>query len=207
MTTNAHDSQQSAAISRSRIKLLIIFTLFLGPLILAVIWYYGFGAVFAPKSAVNNAPLVQPAVPLESFTNPTLDDQQVSLDSLNGRWTVVHRLGSACDDHCELSLYNTRQTRLALGRDSNRIQRLLLGSDVGLMESVGENHQDLGLMLNAPGGLNHQLAPIVEKENLDSHDGLLIDPLGNVMMTIPVDLNPSLFLKDLKKLLKLSKIG
>jgi len=206
MTIDA-DHNQDAAISRSRLKLLIVFTLFLGPLIIAVVWYYGFGAVFAPKSAVNNAPLVQPAVPLDPFTNLRLDGEQVNLENLSGRWTMVHRLGSECDDGCVLSLYNTRQTRLALGKDSNRVQRFLLGSDVALMESIAANHADLGLLLNVAGGLNSQLEPIVDSEHIGPHDALLIDPLGNVMMSVPTDLNPSLLLKDLKKLLRLSKIG
>lgn len=206
MTTDA-EHNQDAAIARSRLKLLVVFTLFLGPLIFAVIWYYGFGAAFAPKSAVNNAPLVQPAVPLEPFTNLQLNGEQVNLESLTGRWTLVHRLGSECGDGCVLSLYNTRQTRLALGKDSNRVQRFLLGSDVALMESVAANHADLVLLLNVPGGLNSQLEPIIRTELIGPQDALLIDPLGNVMMVVPADLNPSLLLKDLKKLLRLSKIG
>ena len=38
-------------------------------------------------------------------------------------------------------------------------------------------------------------------------DALLVDPLGNVMMAIPLQLDPGKLLKDLKKLLKLSRIG
>jgi cytochrome oxidase Cu insertion factor (SCO1/SenC/PrrC family) len=35
----------------------------------------------------------------------------------------------------------------------------------------------------------------------------IIDPLGNLMMYYPPDADPSGMLKDLKKLLKYSKIG
>ncbi len=195
------------AIKRSRIKLLIVFGLFLGPLFFALIWYYGLGAVFLPRAATNHAPLVQPVVILQPFTNLQLDQTEIDLSTLKGKWTVVHRLGVRCGEACEKSLYNTRQTRLALGKDANRVQRFVLGSSVNQLEIVGADHADLGLMLRITGGLETQLMPLVESMSLEQDDALLVDPLGNVMMVIPFDLNPSHLLKDLKKLLKLSKIG
>lgn len=197
--------QQS--IKNSRKKLLIVFGLFFGPLIIALIWYYGFGAVFLQRAATNHAPLVQPVVTLHPFTNLLLDQTKVDLTRLKGKWTVVHRLGSSCDDTCQRSLYNTRQSRLALGKDSNRVQRLLIGSNVNLLESAGAEHVDLGLVLRVSGGLDTQLMPVVDSMMLGQDDALLVDPLGNIMMIIPADLDPSDLIKDLKKLLKLSKIG
>lgn len=195
------------SISNSRKKLLIVFGLFFGPLIIAMVWYYGFGAAFLQRAATNHAPLVQPIVTLRPFTNLLLDQTQIDLDRLQGKWTVLHRLGNTCEESCENALYNTRQTRLALGRDSNRVQRFLLGSNVNLLEAAGAEHADLGLVLRIKEGLDSQLMPVVESMAMGQEDALLVDPLGNVMMVIPADLNPSYLLKDLKKLLKLSKIG
>ncbi|MGB5705320.1 MAG: hypothetical protein WBM41_00700 [Arenicellales bacterium] len=195
------------SIKSSRTKLLIVFGLFLGPLFFALIWYYGLGAVFLPRAATNHAPLVQPLVVLQPFTNLQLDQKEINLSTLQGKWTVVHRLGDRCDQTCEKSLYNTRQARLALGKDANRVQRLVLGSHVNQLEALGVDHADLALMLRITGGLETQLMPLVESMSLQQDDALLVDPLGNVMMAIPFDLNPSHLLKDMKKLLKLSKIG
>lgn len=194
-------------IKSSRIKLLIVFGLFLGPLFFALIWYYGLGAVFLPRAATNHAPLVQPVVILQPFTNLQLDQTEIDLSTLKGKWTVVHRLGVRCGETCEKSLYNTRQTRLALGKDANRVQRFVLGSNVNQLQAVGTDHADLGLLMRITGGLETQLMPLVDSMLLEQDDALLVDPLGNVMMVIPFDLNPSHLLKDLKKLLKLSKIG
>jgi cytochrome oxidase Cu insertion factor (SCO1/SenC/PrrC family) len=195
------------SIRHSRKKLLIVFGLFFGPLIIALIWYYGLGAAFLQRAATNHAPLVQPVVTLQPFTNLLLDQTQINLDRLQGKWTVLHRLGNTCGESCENALYNTRQTRLALGRDSNRVQRFLLGRNVNLLETAGAEHADLGLILRINGGLDSQLTPVIESMAMGQDDALLVDPLGNVMMVIPADLNPSYLLKDLKKLLKLSKIG
>ena len=49
-------------------------------------------------------------------------------------------------------------------------------------------------------------AQLAELES-GTYDAVLIDPLGNLMMVVPLDLDPRLLLKDLKKLLKLSRIG
>lgn len=203
--TAQQDNNQ--AVAHSRLKLIIIFTLFLGPLILALVWYYGLGAAFLQRNAVNNAPLVQPVVTLTSFDNRDTSNTEIDLDSLTGRWSVVHRIDDDCSEACQLSLYNTRQTRLALGKDANRVQRFAIGDDPGVLNGVGQDHADLQLLLNSPGGLGQQLDPITVEQTLGPDDALLIDPHGNVMMVVPVELDPSLLLKDLKKLLRLSKIG
>ncbi len=195
------------SVKRSRLKLIAVFAIFFGPLILAVVWYYGLGAIYAPRSGTNNAPLIQPPVPLSNFTNLQLDGNQITVDDLKGHWTVVHRMEQECGESCETALYNTRQTRIALGRDANRVRRILLGQDVRQMESVAEQHPDLHLVLRIDGGLGSQLIPVADANDALKDDAMLVDPLGNVMMVIPAALDPSKLLKDLKKLMKLSKVG
>lgn len=84
---------------------------------------------------------------------------------------------------------------------------MILGSDMRLLESATENHPHIRKVLRITEGMETQLAPIIDQYGLGQNDALLIDPLGNVMMSISEDLNPSDLLKDLKKLLRLSKIG
>lgn len=198
---------RTPTLSGSRIRLVAVFIMFFGPVILAVVWYYGLGAAYAPRGGANHAPLVAPPVPLEAFANPVPDGGEVGLDSLQGHWTVVHRLGETCGEDCGTSLYNTRQTRMALGKDSHRVRRVLLGRDAEKMRQVAAEHPDLDLLLRRAGGLGDQLAPVAEDQGAGPDDALLVDPLGNVMMLIPASLDPSDLLKDLKKLLKLSRVG
>lgn len=200
-------SDNTSSLKKSRLKLIAVFTMFFGPLIAAVVWYYVFGAAYAPRSGTNNAPLVQPPVPLAAFANVRLDGSRIGLADLQGHWTVVHRLQQNCGAPCEAVLYNTRQTRLALGKDSVRIRRILLGQDVVQMESVAEQHPDMQLVLRVPGGLGSQVSTVAEANGASADDAVLVDPLGNVMMLIPAGLDPSKLLKDLKKLMKLSKVG
>ena len=45
------------------------------------------------------------------------------------------------------------------------------------------------------------------KQNLKPNIFYISDPLGNLMMSYPADINPKGILKDLKKLLRASRIG
>ncbi len=200
--------------NHSRIKLVIIFAMFLGPLLAAFVWYYGFGGAFAPRAGANHASLIAPLIPLHAFSNTTMDGAPFTIQSLKHRWSIIHRLPAQCARPCEKSLYNTRQTRLAMGKDANRIQRIVLSPNQALLNRIQNDHPDaIRLEQSAADSssdahrLENQLAPLIQRHNIGVHDALLVDPLGNLMMIIPADLAPGLLLKDLKRLLKFSRIG
>jgi cytochrome oxidase Cu insertion factor (SCO1/SenC/PrrC family) len=196
------------SVTRSRIKLIAVFALFFGPLFLAVIWYYGLGAAYAPRGGTNHAPLVTPAQPLAAFSNPGINGGNgLDREALQDHWTIIHRIEERCEAACKTSLYNTRQTRLALGKDLSRIHRVLVVSDIGSAPQIQTEHPDLLIVRRVNAGLDDQLKPIVQLLQAAPDDAFLVDPLGNVMMLIPGTLDPSDLLKDLKKLMKLSKVG
>ena len=200
-------SKSTPNLTASRLKLLLVVLLFLGPLFAAFIWYYGFDANLAPEGQSNHAPLITPVVQIQEFENQSTDGASVDFPFLKKKWTIVHIVGSGCDASCQRSLYNTRQTRIAVGKDLLRIQRLIVVDNVELDELVSLNHSDATVIHPGQSGLEKQLEPIIEAAAAKSNDAILIDPLGNAMMIIPLDLDPRLLLKDLKKLLKLSHIG
>ncbi len=194
-------------IRRSRLKFSLVLAAFFIPLAIALLGYYRFPEVFTSSLTVNHAPLIRPVVTLQPFTNFDRGNNEVTLETLKRTWVIAHRLDIRCTESCSTSLYNSRQARLALGRDANRVQRLLLGDNIEELEAAATEHSDITLLLRSNGGLDKQLKPIVRENGMSPDDAFLIDPLGNVMMAIPVELAPSDLLKDLKKLLKLSKIG
>ena len=196
---------------RGRLKLVVIFAVFLGPLLAAFIWYYGLGGVFASRGSTNHAPLISPVIALKPFSNAEINGAQFTAESLKHRWSVIHKVAERCDRHCEKSLYNTRQTRLALGKDANRLRRILLGPNREVLNRLAADHPDAVRLLESGdqsrNGLETQLAPVIKNRNLGEHDAVLMDPLGNLMMIIPAELDPGLLLKDLKHLLRVSRIG
>lgn len=213
----SNNQKSTSSLKVSRIKLVLVFAFFFGPLLVAFIWYYGLGSSLMPSGRSNYSPLIQPVVVLQDFENPrhplqntdTKDDirNNISLETLKRKWTIIHLIGASCDSDCQKSIYNTRQTRIALGKDTPRVQRLFIVEDAELANRIHQKHRDTTPIAKSGTGLENQLMSIIKDHQVRENDALLIDPLGNVMMVIPVDLDPGLLLKDLKKLLKLSRIG
>ncbi len=201
------NNSEKSGVLVSRLKLVLVISVFLGPMLAAFIWYYGFDASQAPAGKSNHALLIQPAVPLGAFENMRYGQDPVNQDSLKRFWTVVHLVKQPCDEVCQKSIYNTRQTRIAVGKDSGRVQRYLILQNRDLLDWLQTRHGDASFLIDSGQGLEDQIRSIVRKNSLGANDAILIDPLGNAMMAIPADLDPRLFLKDLKKLLKVSRIG
>lgn len=193
--------------NHSRLKLVIIFAAFLVPLLAAFIWYYGLDGDFVPSARTNHAPLLTPPVVIQPFSNRNIDGALFDVESLRHRWSVIHVVAKGCGTLCQQSLYNTRQVRLALNKDINRLQRILLYADRDVAKRLKAAHPDALWWLPASDGIEKQIAPIMQRQNHGEHKALLVDPLGNIMLVIPAKLDPRLLLKDLKHLLRVSRIG
>ncbi len=194
----------------ARLKLILILSLFIGPLIGAYIWYQNLDEGYQPSATSNHGKLLLPVTPLNDFSGVTLDGKPVTLKTIKGHWTLLYPLREPCGETCKKVLYNMHQVRLALGRDMGRMQRMLMLNPSDLSDQQKkEIMQDKGLitLLYKPEGLFQQLAPKFSKHQIEADSILLTDPNGNLVMSFPPDLDPRLVLKDLKKLLKLSNIG
>ena len=207
MKNHTDKATPTGGVRYARAKLVAILALFIGPLVGAFVWYYGLDARFAPVGQVNHAPLIDPPVPLGAFENPVYGGGSIARDSLAGQWTLVHAIGDTCGEDCRQFLYHTRQTRIALGRDTGRLQRFVLAADPALAETLRAEHPDAAWLRDDGNSLGLLLAPVYAAPGAQAADAVLVDPLGNAMMRIPAGLEPKLLLKDLKKLLKLSRIG
>ncbi|MFT5897355.1 MAG: cytochrome oxidase Cu insertion factor (SCO1/SenC/PrrC family) [bacterium] len=195
---------------RSRIKLLLIFSIFGVPLILASIYLQMVRSSGGQLGDTSRGQLIQPAVPLTEFSLTESGDP-FNLDSVRGSWTMLYILNGECADACKLNLYHMRQVRLALNHRMDRVQRaVLLQSEGQLSEDLREEH--LGLM--AIVGTSEEQAVLRDQvrsaeSTMESLDNAiyLIDPMGNLMLRFPPDLEPKSMLKDIKHLLKVSRIG
>lgn len=194
-----------AGTKRGRLEFLLILALFVVPLLAAVGWY-ALAPGTAPAPATHGT-LVDPARPLEEFSVPVSgDDGAFTLEDLRGRWTLVHVVDRGCETACTERLHYTRQIRTALGRDRQRVQRVVLaraGRATPGLEPVLAEHPDLRILSTAGNRpLRGQLPA-----GTDARTVLLIDPLGNLMMRFDPDVEPDGILEDLEKLLKLSQVG
>lgn len=118
-----------------------------------------------------------------------------------------------CDAACNENIYKMRQIRIAQNENMRRIQRVYLVRDEALSPELQvlleKEYRDMAVQLISAEQFE-QLDPLFRVDDgplLETERVYIIDPLGNLMMYYPPDADPGGMLKDLKKLLKYSKIG
>ncbi|HLZ97574.1 MAG TPA: hypothetical protein VKP66_06460 [Steroidobacteraceae bacterium] len=204
--------RRDAAHDRRQRRFLIgLASLFFAPLILSFYLYYGPGG-WRPGNRVNHGDLIDPPRPLPDLTLPIAhgasEDGHPGL-SLQGKWTLLYVGTGNCNALCRTELHETRQVRIALNRDMDRVQRVFVASEECCdWQFLDTQHPDL-VTVRATAA-----APLLA--TLPSFNGVaptadgriyLIDPLGNLMMSYGPGAAPKGLLTDLKRLLGLSHVG
>ena len=199
----SHDNNQQAGQAGGRWKLLAILAVCAAPLIGSYLTYY----VIKPEGRTNYGALLDPRkYPMPALGATALDGKATELSTYKGKWIMLQVHGADCGDDCRKKLFTMRQLRLTQGREMERIERVWLITDEQPLETLVMREYDGTRMLRVkPQGLNAWLP--VEPGARVSDYLYMIDPLGNLMMRFPKDLDPSLIKKDISKLLKASSIG
>jgi len=203
-------TQDRRAHDRRQRRLLIVLALmFFAPLGLAFYLYYGHGS-WHPGGHVNAGDLVQPARPLPSLSLPLWGSGTTDPNFLKRKWTFLYVAAGPCAEACRTRLYDTRQVRLALDRDMDRVQRVFVADpDCCDAQWLHEQHPDL-ITIRAGAAVTPLLAllPGRDGETFAAAPRVyLIDPLGNLMMSYAADAKAKGMLEDMKRLLRLSSIG
>lgn len=200
----------SDATQRSRRPFWILVALFFAPLLFSFALYYGV-IDWRPTGRTHRGDLIDPARPLPEVTLPTPAGATLPLESLHGKWTLVYIGDGRCDARCREALVLMRQSRLALGDDIKRVNRLFLSTaeccdhayleaeHTGLLVAQVDNAEGERLLAEFP---SYAQQPVATAGRI-----YIVDPLGNLMMSYAPDAPPKGLLKDMEKLLKLSHIG
>jgi cytochrome oxidase Cu insertion factor (SCO1/SenC/PrrC family) len=193
---------------RSRAQVWILIGLFFGPLLAAFILYYGTGG-WRPHGSTNRGDLITPARPLPKLTLPAATGEALNTQTLQGKWTLIYIGDGQCDTRCREALILTRQTRLALNQDIDRVRRLfLVTGNCCDREYLHQEHGDL-VTASLEGEPGLRLLTIFPEGTSAPQQGriYIVDPLGNLMMSYSPQAPRKALLEDLKKLLRLSHIG
>lgn len=214
MTTNTNTVPPTPPPPRQgQRQLLLLAALFFVPLAIAFWLYYG-PTTWRPSGGTNKGELIDPAVPLPAVALALArpDGTHTPPTFLQGKWTIAFVGPGACDEQCRKALYLSRQSRTALNKDMDRVQRVFLAAgpccdtrylatehpDL-LVAELGDDpgSQELLAKFPALGG-----TPAVDADRL-----WLIDPLGNLVLSYAPAAPDKALLTDLRKLLRLSHIG
>ena len=180
-------------------QLLLIAAIFLGPLAIAA-WMYFTGSALIPEGRTNHGALLQPIVRLtEALPDSGLHERT------EGHWVLLYTNAGPCGEECEYALYTLRQSRLMLGKELDRLVRVFLhGETAPDTVLLAEQHEGLvTLRDDSLGALLDGKRP----QSLAAGGYYLVDPLGNLVMYFPPDIDPSAMVEDVKRLLKQSRIG
>ena len=193
-----------------RVKLLLIAVLFFLPVVAALVL---FQTGWRPQGQVNHGELVQPIRPIADMTLNTLEGQQLNISLWHKKWTMLYFGPADCGSVCQQQLYKMRQTHIAQGAGSERIQRVFVVTDTGKLDQLRHTLKDYSDMqvLTGPADTIRQLAAQFQLPAGSPMQALgriyLLDPQGNFMLSYPADADPDGMRKDLVRLLKVSHIG
>lgn len=153
-----------------------------------------------PFGQANLGTLVQPPLRAGLAAVQPLDGGPLPGTDLEAVWTLVHVSTGGCDSACRDALVKMRQARLALGKDARRLARWWLvteTADARTVSRIRDEHPGLRRgLLAGDAGLGR-----------DAGQVQLVDPAGLLILRYAQDDSASAILKDLKRLLRISKQG
>ncbi|MEM9531041.1 MAG: hypothetical protein AAGA23_08980 [Pseudomonadota bacterium] len=168
---------QTSPTGRGRGTLILIFALFLAPVLAAVFLNSTFSD-WRPGSTRNYGQLITPVIPLANELPPRVTGSDTP------PWQLLWPRRLSCGDECAAQLAELERIRQTLGRHRDKLEIALLPE---------------GVPDTAP------LLAALRARELDPESLYLIDPLGNLMMAYTQPVDATGLRKDLDRLIRHSK--
>lgn len=133
-----------------------------------------------------------------------LQGRAIMAESLKGQWLLTVVQDASCDERCERLLYMQRQLREMLGKERDRLDKLWLIPDEAAPRAELQQVLAQGTpvtILRAPRAQIEAWLKPAPGHALNEHL-FLVDPMGRWMLRSPAQPDPSLFKKDLDRLMR-----
>lgn len=187
-----------------RAKFLLLVALFVLPTIASFIVFY----FFPPTKATNYGTLISPVVNLQQAALVRLDQgAEPVTPGLRGKWLMITRDSGLCEAACQKKLYAMRQARLILGRDQDRVLRVVLVDDDVPPNSSLQSTYEGTIWISAKS--QPWLAALPAPSDAMSGRSFIYaaDTMGNIFMRYSADPDIKRFSNDIQRVLKASQIG
>ena len=185
-----------------RLKMILVMLMCAAPVIASYFMYY----VVRPEGRRNYGELIEPQRPLPDVLVTGVSGTPVDLKSLRDfkyQWLLISVSSGDCPAICEKNLYLQRQLRESMGRDKGRVDWVWLRTDTqALPERLTPALTEATVLEMSEADASAWLTAAPGKAMSDHL--YVVDPLGNLMMRFPADLDPKQARKDLTHLLKAS---
>lgn len=206
LTVHSLPSEQALVNRQSqlnaRLKLLLLLLVCCAPVIASYITYY----FVRPDGRRNFGDLIDPQQPLPAVVVKNQQGREVPLPSLRGQWLLITVSQGPCTKVCQDNLYYQRQLRELMGKDKDRIDKvMLLLDDAPVDPQLQPALKDVNVLKADSKAIESWLKP--EKNQVLSDHLYVVDPLGNWMMRLPPMTDRSVAAKakpDLERLMRAS---
>lgn len=206
----------------NRIQLILLVVIFLAPLVGAYA-YYAFVTRDAlltgdsrGYSTVNKGEFYSKPQDLADI-NFVISDaygnkEEKTFNEFESHWYLVVVADKECNEICEANLKKIAYVRVVHARYTGRIISTLAHQGLAT-ERTDELAKEFGLTAisaNNDDSFQQWLTPFYKARNQEAFDGdriYMIDPLKKLMMSYPADASPLDIYEDMKRLLKLSRVG
>lgn len=184
----------------SKTKFVLLLAVFLVPTMASFIVFY----FFPPNKTSNYGQLLQPIVTLPIAEAKLTDGRAVEPRAIRGKWLLLTRDSGRCESPCQTKLYAMRQARLVLGREMDRVVRVVLVDDDAMPSASHQQEFEGTLWVKASSWLT-----LLPAAPLGNHRTEIfgVDPLGNVFIRYGENPDIRALSNDFKKVLKASQIG
>lgn len=188
--------------SKARFILLGVALIFIIPILVS--WYLVFFTDFKKgDGGTQKGEIISPVISLGALEVYDIKNDVVS--SINDKWTLVFFVDSECNKFCEDKLYQVRQIRLALGKDRDQVDRLLVSRKILSWEKFSNLFNGQKYIDAKSKSYAELVKKFEEYPNFDKRGTYLIDPFGFLMMKYKFDANPMGTIKDIERLIKNQK--
>lgn len=179
------------SITGSRLKLLLLLGIVLGPMLLAYAMYHG--QFWVPSERTYHGQLIGDGT----------QRQALGVEASESRWQLLVTTTDNCNADCQALVYTARQINIALNREALRVTHALAS---GI--PVSQTYQTV-LAREYPQLSQYPLDSRQYQQQLQDPSPSLwiVDPLGYIVLRYAPSDNGRDILKDLQLLLKLSRIG
>lgn len=196
---------------RTRIMLLLLVAIFAAPFALS--WYLvNFTEVGRNNVSASHGQLLAPPRPLPEAPLYDMAGRQEA-GVLRSRWSLLYLIAGSCARPCVDALDRLRQLRLALGRHSHRVQRVLVvygPFPPDLPATVSDNYPGQLIMVGSAvdgAGPGYSFRLFEGDTPLSAGRVYLVDPMGNLMLAWHAGTDAAGIIADLRRLLRYSGAG
>lgn len=186
--------------NRARLKLVLLGAVFAAPIAFSYIAYI----FWRPEKFGNYGELLNPPVLVAEALARDPGGKAFPLKMLGGKWLLIQSDSGACEMACQKKLNGMRQAHLALGKNQDRVRRVSFIDDGQPGARDLQSGPDGLRWLDASGSTLLKLLPAAASPRDYIY---VIDPLGNLFMRYPKDVDVKGIVKDMERLLKASQIG